>query len=291
MDSRIILGTAQFGMAYGIVNKTGEMSPDHVSEIVWCAESNGIRRFDTAPVYGDAESVLGGLDKSLKEDISFISKTTPLGHGGLKGVTDGFEQTCARLGVRAIQGLLVHDSADLLGPDGDGLWRQLQTFKSGGLVERLGVSVYSIDEALETSKKFPLDIIQAPLSIFDQRLVVDDTLMRLKESGIEVQARSIFLQGIILCSPDDLPPLLNPAREILQRFHRSLSKYGVTPVEAALAYPLTHEAIDSVVLGVDNIAMLREILVVTSRPLPELDFSEFAIENDFVCNPTAWTSN
>ncbi len=231
------------------------------------------------------------LGSDLKENLSFISKTVALSSGGLDAVNHGFEQTRARLGVSSLYGLLIHDAADLLGPDGNALWRKLQHFKSEGQVNRIGVSVYSVDSALEMSKRFPLDIIQVPLSIFDQRLVVDDTLLRLKESGVEVHARSIFLQGIILSAPDDLPPLLTPARAILSRYHQLLSKYGVTPLQAALAFPLTHKAIDSIVLGIDNMTMLRQIIEVMSQPLPQLNFSEFAIENDFVCNPSAWTSS
>ena len=64
MYSKLMLGTVQFGMNYGVANTTGKPSFETVKAILKEAYDGGINALDTAPEYGDSEEVIG---KALKE--------------------------------------------------------------------------------------------------------------------------------------------------------------------------------------------------------------------------------
>ena len=52
---KLALGTAQFGMKYGVANKHSDFSLEKISEILQYAKKNNINTLDTAVSYGEAE--------------------------------------------------------------------------------------------------------------------------------------------------------------------------------------------------------------------------------------------
>ena len=62
--SKITLGTAQLGFDYGISNKKGKPTDDQSYRILQTALDNGITSFDTAPVYGNSENLIGNFLKN-----------------------------------------------------------------------------------------------------------------------------------------------------------------------------------------------------------------------------------
>ena len=71
---RIALGTAQFGMSYGIANKEGQVSRREVGRIINLAKKIGIRTIDTAMDYGDSELIVG---KQITAAV-IVTNTTPI---------------------------------------------------------------------------------------------------------------------------------------------------------------------------------------------------------------------
>jgi aryl-alcohol dehydrogenase-like predicted oxidoreductase len=59
--SRVALGTAQFGMRYGIANRSGQVSLQEVEAILERAQSAGVQVLDSAAAYGDCEKRLGEI--------------------------------------------------------------------------------------------------------------------------------------------------------------------------------------------------------------------------------------
>lgn len=59
MTPQLCLGTAQFGLAYGITNAAGQVQEDAVAPLLLQAQEARIGWLDTAQAYGNAEAVLG----------------------------------------------------------------------------------------------------------------------------------------------------------------------------------------------------------------------------------------
>ena len=288
--SRLALGTAQFGLDYGIANKSGRVSNAEIVTILDVCAFNGIDVLDTAIAYGGSESSLGnvGVDK-----FNIVTKLPKLPKGCIEianWVQDEVFASLKRLGVSKIYGLLFHHSQDLIGQFGPQLYDAMQALKEHGFVEKIGVSIYTPQEMDRILKRFSLDIVQAPLNLVDRRLVDSGLLSRLKEFGIEVHIRSIFLQGLLLLNPADIPPQFHRWNDLWRVWNNWLKDVKLTPVEACLAYPLSLKGIDRIIVGADNSEQLLQIieLVEKIQTLDELPSISSTCED--LINPSRWKS-
>jgi len=297
---RLGLGTVQFGMDYGISNTTGQTTIAEVGAILDLAWSGGVRDLDTASLYDEAESVLGHFVGTLATP-RIVTKTPQLDKASSAQeardiMREGLALSCRRLGVNAVYGLLAHRAQDLLGPFGPMLIEEMKKFKQQGLITRYGASVYNaaeIEGLLETYDQDAFGeqgLVQVPLNVFDQRLVTGGQIAQLRERGIEVHARSLFLQGVLLMSPDDVPDFFAPLQQHFLNYHAVVNDLGVTPLAAALAFARDAANVDVGIVGVNTAAHLRDILEAWETDVP-LDFSPFAVHDEAFLNPSLWRLN
>jgi aryl-alcohol dehydrogenase-like predicted oxidoreductase len=294
---RIGLGTAQFGLDYGISNRSGRVTPDEGRRILALAATAGVRVIDTAAAYGDAEARLG---RWLAKDhpFSIVTKLSrpssepssgPPATSTAGGVVDALHRSLERLRTTRVHGLLAHDPADLLGPDGGELWRAMETLRDAGAVDRIGASVHSAREIDALLERYPLELVQVPLNVLDQRLVRSGHLAQLKAAGVEVHARSAFLQGLLLMDPaGHTDRHFDPARGAIGAFQSAARATGRSPLQAAVAYALSVPEVDVAVFGVTRADELAEILSAEATPLPQDWFAPFALEDERILNPSMW---
>jgi aryl-alcohol dehydrogenase-like predicted oxidoreductase len=288
------IGTVQFGQNYGISNKDGKTSREEVRHILSFAHSQGVSFLDTAPIYGMSEEVLGQI-LSRDDNFKIVTKVHPLSQDcfcdrDLTIVEETFSRSLLRLQQQSIYGLLVHQADDLLGANGNLLIAKMIEFKERGLVKKIGASVYNqwqIEAILERHK---IDLIQIPINVLDCRLLLSGTLEKLKDIGIEIHARSIFLQGLLLMNPDSLSRYFDSIKEHLKIYHQEIEKYNLTPVEAALRFVKSIKYIDAILCGVNNLNQLQEILNYWQNPqsLNTQDFLRFAISDPAIVEPSQW---
>ena len=290
---KIGLGTTQFGFDYGISNHSGQVDESEVREIIAIAEQAGVRVIDTAAVYGDAEERLG---RALAPDHRFriVTKLPRLPDGlGIAATDEWVRGTVAaslgRLRAAAVYGLLVHRVADLLGTGGPQLWSTLASLQGDGAVEKIGASVYTAHDLDSLLERYPLQLVQVPLNVFDQRLLESGHLERLKAAGIEVHARSVFLQGLLLMDPDTLAdPYFDPARVPLAAFRSAAAAVGCTPLQAAVSFAMSVGEIDAAVLGVTDAAQFAEIIAAAAPTLPLDWYRPFAVGDERILDPSRW---
>ena len=279
---KIGLGSAQFGLNYGVSNPDGRTPAAEVDGILALAREAGVRVLDTAAAYGDAESALGAAGV-----VGFrVVTKLPTGTRA-KDVEHTLRASLARLGLDACYGLLLHDADDLASADGAAIAAALARVRDAGLVAKVGVSAYSADQLAVTLTRMTPDLVQVPINVFDQRLLKDGSLARLENLGIEVHARSVFLQGLLLMEPDELPAALATAREPLVRFRQLAAENAWTPVRAALGFVTGLAEVDTVICGVNDRAQFRELLS-SSDPLPVELFNALAFEDRNIIDPTRW---
>lgn len=286
------LGTVQFGADYGISNKDGKTPTAEVAAILDAATELGVRIIDTACLYGDSEDVLG---RSMPPDSRFdiVTKTPQFAKQSLdeadaQQVEDTFRSSLLRLNRPSVYGLLIHRADDLFVSGGDLLMDRLLTLKQSGLVSKIGVSVYSAHQIDEVLARFPIDLIQLPVNALDQRLLQSGHLQKLKRAGVEIHARSIFLQGLLLMGLQDVPDYFSSVRERLESYHRFIEAQGLTPIQAALGFVANIPEIDQVICGVNNRQQLREICAAVQVKVRCEDYADFAVMDEAIVNPALW---
>ncbi len=284
---KLALGTAQFGSNYGITNAVGCVPLDEVSSILQFCQNNGIDMLDTAIAYGFSERRLGRLGVS---SYKIITKLPPL-PSEVEDVGDWVEnqvrQSLERLKVNEIYGLLLHQSKDLLGDSSEELLRSVKNLKLAGLINKFGISIYSPNELNCIKKIETIDIVQAPYNLIDRRLLTSGWLQRLHDLGIEVHARSIFLQGLLLLHPDNIPKKFSSWVHIFRDWHRWLIYRGLEATEVCAAFVYSDPRVDRVVIGVDNCQQLQSIFYALNPPLLK-NFPEIYCEDEKLINPSNW---
>ena len=278
-------------MAYGRFNRQGHPTPDGVAAILRHADKIGLGTIDTAALYGASEAVLG---QALPRDHGFriVTKTPRFGAAriGAKqaaALRESFQSSRAKLRQERLYGLLAHDSGDLLAEGGAYLLDAMQDLKRRGEVEKIGASVYTVRQIEALLELGGLDLIQAPMNVFDQRLIDSDVLREIAARGVELHLRSAFLQGLLLANPATLPPYFAAARPALEAFQQAARKAGRKPVQAALAFLLSHPEADTVLIGVDSLAQLKEATCGPLDPL-DLDYRAFRVTDERILDPSTW---
>ncbi|HUO88362.1 MAG TPA: aldo/keto reductase [Rhizomicrobium sp.] len=284
--SRLGLGTVQFGQAYGISNTRGRVPLEDARTILSRAAAAGMRTLDTAAGYGEAEHVLGAL-ASVTKPFRIVTKTIPL-KNGLEGVLERTRQSVAILHRRPVDVLLVHAAGDLIGREGEELWRRLKELRDEGLFRSIGISAYVADDPIALARRFGPDVMQVPLSLLDQRLVHSGALKTLKELGVEIHARSLFLQGLLFLDEDRLPANLAAAAPHLRKVRALFKEAGVTALQAALAFALGTPEVDVGIVGVTTPGELEEIIAAAGKPIPEIDWAACAFDDPVVLTPSLW---
>lgn len=288
--SKIGLGTAQWGMDYGVSNKQGQTRPEEVRRILRFARAAGIQLLDTAPLYGDSELVLG--QESLSS-FRVITKTPRL-DGTMNGTraSDYLDRTLDlslnNLRLGSVYGLLIHNADDILSPNGQRLINALEHFKSHGRVSKIGISIYDSNQIKKALDLFRPDIVQLPINVLDQRLIQDGTVARLSRLGIEVHARSTFLQGLLLMNANKVPSYFGPWVPLLSSWHRFCVDHSTSPLHAALGFVCGLKDVSHVVVGVQDQKQLIEILD-ESNALEDVDFTQFASADPEILNPSLWS--
>lgn len=289
------LGTVQFGLDYGISNAMGVTTSEEVKKILELAQEKGITLLDTAPGYGKSEETLGD-NLPDKHNFCIVTKTPLYGKSQIDNVDGQYLKETFQISLKLLKQsslycIMVHHAEDLLSPNGNILWEAMEDLKTAGLVKKIGVSVYSPEQVDRILAQYSPDVIQAPVNVLDQRLIKTGCLKQLKKQGIEVHSRSVFLQGLLLMSTTELPKYFDPIKPLLERYRRTLQKNGFSPLSAALGFVYGLPDTDHVFVGVNNKRHLEEIVneVDTIDSLNQLDFSEYAITDESMINPSLWS--
>lgn len=293
---KLALGTVQFGLPYGVANNSGQPSETEVRAILAHAAAAGVKVLDTASLYGDSEDILGRC-MPAGHDFRIVTKTPKFaGMDGVAVVTAlnaAFAESCARLRVSSVYGLIVHDANDLLSAQGEILWQTMSALRAEGRVSRIGASVYNGVQIEALLERYPLDLVQLPLSLLDQRLLHGGQLDRLQKKGVEVHVRSVFLQGALLMAPETLPPHLAGLRPQLDEIARQARGLGIKSLQAALHFVAGLPQVSAVVCGVDSLAHFNELATALNKILPALDeagAAACACADSRLLDPSQWSA-
>lgn len=294
-NAELCLGTVQFGMDYGI-SSHGRVHPSEALQCIETAIDCGIRSFDTAASYGQAEQILGSYlarSSSLRESLRITSKT-PV--GALNGARESeyarilnslLDITLRQLNTEYLDYFLFHESCY---SKNQAALEAIDALRSSGKVLFTGVSIYDPEEAEACAKSQVVNVIQAPVSIFDQRMILSG---KLKSEHFKcVQARSIFIQGLLLMPVNSIPSYLSEITPFVLTYIALCEKYGVSRLQAALAFVRGQASVAQLVVGAENPDQILQLAEAFRAHISEELNQEilllFSNISDTLVLPTKW---
>ncbi|HCE45652.1 MAG TPA: hypothetical protein DET40_19085 [Lentisphaeria bacterium] len=292
--SSLVLGTVQLGLDYGIANSQGRPSDEQATELVGAAWKGGISFFDTAQAYGDSETVLGKTMGALgiANSAKVISKISPaLSPKDLPAISASVEESINRLGVKQLWGLMLHRT-EWLDSWKEGLGELLEGMRKSGKVRYLGVSVYSPEEAKRALETEGIDMIQVPCSAWDQRMTSSGMFGLAKKMDKLCFVRSIYLQGLLLMSPDEVQKKIPSAYKASMKWCSIAREHGLTRAELAAKFAKSLDF--PVVAGMENAEQAKENIKLFSaralgtRTAHEIRDALSPMLTDEIINPSKW---
>jgi len=249
--SKIVLGTAQFGLDYGINNKTGQISKEEVFDILRASQKNGIDTIQTSYAYGNSEEIISEFIKKERPHLKIISKLP------LENVEQFVKASLEKFNCSEIYAYLVNEPKQA--SENPEFWDKVKNIKKLGKVKKIGYSLNRPEE-IEwlLKKKIAFDIVQVPFSVLDQRFAKMFPL--LKKENIEIHARSVFLQGLMFKKPEELKGKFIKLKEKISEL-QSISREKDVPISAiCMNFVMLNKYVDKIVIGVDSLKNLKENL-------------------------------
>ena len=263
-------------------------------ELLVQAASAGLTYLDTAQAYGSAEIVLGRT-LATGHGFKLISKLQPQVQPNFTAVDcftweKSFKRSLVCLGQTSIDSLLLHNAGDLRKPGGEHLRDWLFSLRDRGLVRRLGVSIYDSCD-LDGVSPGLLDLVQLPLSLYDQRLLSDGTVSRLRAQGCEIHARSLYLQGLLLSPTANWPSWVDPADcDHHSRLENLAADRGSTLLECALGFARAQQDLEAVVIGLCSRGELEQLLHAwkNASPWNGSEWNQWSLNRSEILDPRRW---
>lgn len=283
--NKLILGTVQFGLDYGINNISGKPSQIEVFEILDLAFENGIQILDTAIAYGNAIEIIGNYHKQSSNRFKIISKSK---NTTIDSIESDIFSSLKDLKIDFFEGYMLHSMVDYLKA---GLVDKLVELKLLGKVKKIGVSIYTLDELETLIEDSRIDILQLPFNLLDNHNIKGDLLKQAKLKGKEIHTRSVFLQGLFFKSNEELGTKFESIKSEIVQIKEIALKLNLSIESLALNYCINKEYIDQVLIGVETYAQLKQNLSLVNSSLDiqnEIDSSIF-VQNIEMLNPVNWS--
>ena len=287
--SKIALGTVQFGIDYGVNSVDGQVGPEEVKKILSYANLKGVGLLDVAPAYGNSEKILGRMNVS---NFKVVTKTRhfdslEIDNNDVKLLNNDFHHSLKDLKQYSVYGVLIHDADDLLKPGAEKLFDKLQELKQAEKIVKIGVSVYDHSQLQSILDNFAIDLVQLPFNILDRRMIDSGMFSTLRSKGVEVHARSVFLQGLLLMTEQSRHEKFKRWGALWKVWHEWLNDNQITALEATIRHAISMPEISKVLVGVDTADQLKEIVMATLGVLPGIPTEMYTNDADLL-NPSNW---
>lgn len=289
-NEKIILGTVQFGLNYGINNVNEKPSETDIKNILDCAFNHNINLLDTAEAYGNAQEVIGIYHQNSSNKFNVITKYSNSKSDLPTNLIERVKYNIKTLNVDQLYCYMFHSYTDF-----ESYYPNFQNdiiiLKKQGLIQKFGVSVYTNKEIEELLKYDIIDVIQLPFNLLDNSKQRSSTLKKIKAKGIEIHTRSVFLQGLFFKDANTLSEKIQPIKNDLKTINNLAKINGIEIADLALNYVHTQDLIDKILIGVDNVDQLNKNLKALNSPISSEILNKIDnlnVENKLLLNPSNW---
>lgn len=286
--NRLIIGTVQFGMPYGISNNLGQPSEECLFDILNELTTNGVSQFDTAPAYGSAEILLAKY-VSINPNVKVLSKIDAFGDKPESEIIKSIDHTLNLFGEN-LTGLYFHRASDLWDKNNIGVIREITKLRKSQDIKKLGVSVYSSDQFKMANEYLDADMIQVPFNVYDQRLSNSQSIMDARKKNTEIHVRSVFLQGLLLMNESQLNkqfPQTIPMKHKLESIAKELE---ISVYQLCLNWVFQQNWADKIVIGLASIDQAKQVVNSFGEASGSfnVDLSALAFDDLNVIDPSRW---
>ena len=256
---KIILGTANFSQDYGFQKKSIK-STNKIHKILSYCKKNKIKFLDTAFSYIKEKKILMKIEKS---GLAIITKFS-LNDLSIdsKNIDDFSKKLTSNLNIintKNIYAVLLHNYKDLENKDyRSKILKALKILKKKKKIKKIGVSVYEPSDLSKILKFWTPDIVQVPINPLNHSFLKNNFLMKLKKKKIEIHARSIFLQGVLIMRYSDIPLNLKKKKSI-KKWNKWCTENKINKLEALISFIKKIKEVDKVVIGVDSLINLKQV--------------------------------
>ena len=282
---KIVIGTVQFGMDYGVSNQTGKTSLQEAIKISEMANSAGVNFYDTAPDYGESYSVMAEIIRS-NPSANVISKIPAISKNGIDNVIDSIHHTVDLFGEN-LYGLLFHRPDDVLTEGYQCVLSELSRMKDQGLIRKVGASIYDARQLEVIHDYINLDLVQLPFNAFDHRFKYCEFT---NINDFEIHSRSTFLQGLLLMENENIPFNLNEAKGPLDRLNKFSDQLGLGMYQLCLKWVMQQNWINRVLIGVNSTEQFQQLINSFDElnNFDELDLLSYKVDSQKIINPSMW---
>ncbi len=286
MLNKLIIGTVQFGLDYGITNKSGKVNNDELDKIFAFCFDNKINTFDTAQDYGTSENILSNY-KIKYSQFNIITKAKFIN----KDINETIKKSVEKF--NKINYFLLHSYNDY----NNNIINNLIDFQNKELIDKIGVSVYNVDEAILLLDDSRINVIQIPFNYIDSQWDNELFITKLQSRpDIEIHVRSIFLQGVLL------NPIINKPTNIDQKdldklnniINELTNEFNLNKLELCFAYINSFNWINKFLIGIDNYEhlisnynIINKNLKLTNEQIQTIKQKTTNI-NKILCDPSKW---
>ena len=289
MNSKLILGTVQFGLDYGVNNTAGKPSKENIKSILDSAYNSGIQLLDTAEAYGDSQNTIGEYHNNSTNKFNVITKFSSNTEGFSLNIIERVYNNLKILDVDKLYCYMFH-SFDDFNKYFEKYRKDLLILKRDGIINNIGVSLYSNDE-LESVLKFnEITLVQLPFNLLDNNNKRGNIIKKAKAKGIEIHTRSAFLQGLFFKNTSEFTVKIKPLGPYLNLLN-DLCDEHYKMNDLALNYVCNQKNIDKVLIGVDNVQqlasnMLSEKKMITKELTNNIEVID--VKETKLLNPSNW---
>jgi aryl-alcohol dehydrogenase-like predicted oxidoreductase len=284
MYKKIILGTAQFDIKYGINHKTRKMSSSKIFRILNFLKKKNISFLDTARSYTSSEEEIGKYFQKTNKKFKIITKFSFKNDDSIE---KQFKKSFNLLGYLP-DTILAHGYRDYINPK---FHEQIKNIKKKYLIKNVGVSLYSIQELTKILNYKKPDVIQVPINILDKRFLEKKIIKKLKNKSIKIIGRSIFLQGLFF----------KKKKFIFKNFKNIKKKYcklieiacyeKMTLGELSLCWAFHLKEINNIIIGVDSLSHLKNNLNSLNKRISKESYDQINkinLVNNSITKPYLW---
>jgi len=289
---RISIGTAQLGMKYGIANSSNDNLTLNFDKVLEFMSANNLKDIDTAFSYGNAHEYLTNYDLS---NFNISSKVMINTNDDLNyfrsNISNDVSDFIKRCNLNKIDTLFIHNPDIISHPNFDQYYLILNDLKENNLISKLGISIYDHDLLKKYLDDFLFDTIQLPVNPFDSRISDHNQYKYFTDRGIKLQARSIYLQGLLLLPKNKLNNFFDTWSELFEKWFNLQIASNLSPQMLCLNYLKNKNFLDSFVIGIDNLEQLKESIELYNKDHIEIDYSDLNSLDEDLINPSKWQLN
>ena len=279
--SKIIIGSANFGLNYSHLNSYKKVNIKEIKKIIRFCEKNRINYLDTASGYGNAENIIGQLKKTEWKIISKIPKIKSQNSREIKkNILRIIKTSLNNLNCKSLYAILLHDEKQLMSKNGSEIFKFLRYLKKKRIINKIGVSFYTPSVLLKTLLNFKIDLIQIPINYVNKSFINQQIIKKIKKQNIEVHARSIFLQGLLLKKKTN-DKRLKKFINYLNEWHHTNK---ISRLESSLNFFNNLNFIDKYIFGLENLSQLKQIIKTKKTII--IDFPKY--DEKYIKDPRKW---